>query len=235
MMARLDHNPPLAPPARARRRDHGAIRVTSRDLAVITWIAEQYAAPVESIALLLGDVSRSSVQRWIERMRRHAWVRTQMLLGRMWVWPTTVALQACGYGAWRSRAPVVIRLDHLDAVGRVRLWYARTMPDTLWISERRLADWSTADAVTPDGALYRDGAPIAVQVERTMRPATQYAHIIQALHARYQRIVYVCADAIRRPLTDRLVASATAMAPLDMLSLDVVLAETTPTYKRAAR
>ena len=231
-MEPLDHMDHNRPPLRRARRDTGTIRITSRDVAVIAWIAEQYAAPVDTLALLLGDVSRTTVQRWIGRMRGVGWVNAQQLLGRTWIWPTSAALRATGREQWRARAPVVIRLDHLEAVGRVRIWYARRAPEALWVSERALASWSAPDAVTPDGALQDvDGGAIAVQVERTLRPEGQYFHIIQTLGMRYQRIAYVCAEPVRRRLEALVGAPPFVGAPIDLVSLEAALAATTPSYK----
>lgn len=174
------------------RSGDAAVHITRRDVDVVTWIAEQYAVSIDTLGVLLGGRARSTAQRWLNRMRAVRWVQTAMMIGKTWIWVSTLGLHACDLSNWRSRQPAVTQLEHLDAIACVRLWYRRQMPDAHWMSERRIASNNTDGGVVPDGVLLTvQREPIAIQVERTMRDPQYYQRVLERLDARFPHIVYV--------------------------------------------
>jgi hypothetical protein len=115
-----------------------------RDVAVLAWVAEQYAVRADTLGLLLGRLSPETPQtihRWpyapgqwaelpalseatvryhLRRWLRAGWVRPQRALGRTWIVPTRAGLDLAdsGYRPWTL---VPSQLQHLHAVAVVRL------------------------------------------------------------------------------------------------------------------
>jgi hypothetical protein len=95
---------------------------THRDVAALTWVAEQYAVRADTLGLLLGRLSPETPQtihrwpfapgQWAElptlaeatvryhlcRWLRAGWVRPQRALGRTWIVPTRRGLDLTGSG-----------------------------------------------------------------------------------------------------------------------------------------
>jgi hypothetical protein len=149
---------------RARRWDAGPTP-TTRDLAALRFVGEQYAVRADVAALLLtrlsttgpqvgGQLSRRAVREQLGRWERAGWAERRRLLGHTWVTPTRAGLRLVGldYDPW---SPVLDRLDHHHAVALVRLARERVPGQGGWVCERALwrrrgkASWHLADAALP--------------------------------------------------------------------------------------
>jgi hypothetical protein len=145
--------------------------ITERDLAVIRWIGEQYAVPVEILGELLArlapadagtrasrfgqeEPSRAAMVVTRERLaRRHVTRLESMdLLQRFrlasgpWVAPTRAGLRRTGL-AWEPWDVSDWQLDHLAAVARLRLHLEREYPGAAWESERAIRSrWANKGA-----------------------------------------------------------------------------------------
>ena len=122
----------------ARRGGSRGVLVHPRDLVLLGWLAEQYAATTEQVGVLLGCGPRS-VQRVLSRLREAGLVDTRrVLVGQAaWVMPTRAGLRACGslYKVWQPKLGVLL---HTAAVNDVRLHIQARSPHAEWVSERAL-------------------------------------------------------------------------------------------------
>jgi hypothetical protein len=171
-----------------------------RDLMVLHWLGEQFAARYDHLEMLI-DRGNGPVGILVGRLRRARYVRTTKLLvaERMWVVPTSAGLRQCGltYGAAPLRT---MSLAHIAAINDVRLHVQSVTPQAYWISERRLVLEGPSGVHVPDGVALYDGRRIAVEVELN----TKAAHIVQAkldqLSVRFDAVFYFCAPRPYRQL-----------------------------------
>lgn len=191
--------------------------ITTRDMRALQWMGEQYGARYDSLAVLLGrlnlerggPLSESGVRAQVSRWRRMGLVTTERLLGHMWVLPTTKGLTRAGlaYPVWQAPAT---RLEHVHAVGSVRLWFEsrRREPESTWVSERSLiaqrgqATWHLCDAVL---APVDPEAPVwGVEVELTPKTRKRYSEeVFSNLRHGTSGLVYFCpSDRLDRIQTD---------------------------------
>ncbi len=171
------------------RADSGRVRLTERDLRVLTWTGEMYAVDLDVLGLLLArwspqavsDGSRGPLARsQAGRLERAGVASRRTVLGRPWLVPSRDGLAFAGlpYGAWE---PVGWKLDHLATVARLRLDLEAKAPDAPWESERAIRGrWHGTGARVriPDGAFtLEDGRRIAVEVELHRKAARRYPPI----------------------------------------------------------
>jgi hypothetical protein len=121
--------------------------ITERDVAALRWLGQQYAARSDVLRVLLGRLSpgspriegqlaettlRDVLDRWEDR----GLIIRDRLLGHLWVAPTAKALRLVGLDV-RAWSFIIPQLDHVHAVGIVRLALEPTIPaGGRWLSER---------------------------------------------------------------------------------------------------
>ena len=143
-----------------------SVALTERDLAVLTWLGEQYGAPLGVVRELLAQHAPppagpaaagwrqagetpdglAVARKWAGRMLRAKLVACQRPLGATWVVPTRAGLEFAGleYKVWR---PTGWKLGHVAAVGRLRLRLAALYPEATWTSERAIRSrWAGSGA-----------------------------------------------------------------------------------------
>jgi hypothetical protein len=172
-----------------------------RDLVLLGWLAEQYAATTDQVGVLLGCGSRS-VQRVLARLRDAGLVCThRVLVGQpAWVTPTRAGLRACGsqYKLWQPKLGVLL---HTAAVNDVRLHIQSRSPGSEWVSERALARDRRAGEHLPDGVVVTDGQRVAVEVELTVKSERRVRAILDELTGRFEMVLYYCPPATFRQLS----------------------------------
>lgn len=182
-----------------RRGAHATLR--RRDLEVVGWLAEQYAARADQLEVLLGCGPRT-VQRVLARLRETGLVATRRLLvgEPAWVLPTAAGLRAAGlgFGVWRPRVGL---LAHVAAVNDVRLHTHARSPDSEWVPERVLARERRVGEHLPDALVFVDGRRVAVEVELTVKTQRRLTGILDELAGRFDATLYFCAPGPRRQLT----------------------------------
>src|SRR5947199_9534553 len=96
--------------------------VAGRDIDLLIWVAEQYAARLDQVACWLGRSERTA-WRWAARFESLGWVEVgRLLVGEpAWVWVTARGLREAGAGFSKPWCPSVGRLAHVAAVNEVRL------------------------------------------------------------------------------------------------------------------
>jgi len=183
-----------------RRGGHELLR--RRDIEVLGWLAEQYAARIDHLEVLL-DAGPRTVQRTLARLRAAGLIRTQrVLVGEpVWVLPTAAGMTACnsGFGIWRPRIGL---LNHVATVNDVRLHVQGRAPTTEWIPERVLARDHLAGEHLPDGVAITDGRKVAIEVELTLKSRRRINAILDDLNVRFDAVLYFCAPSTHRQLTE---------------------------------
>lgn len=174
----------------------------SRDLDLVAWTGEQYAARVDQVQALLGCGPRT-VQRVVARLRDAGLVEVRRLLvgDPAWVIPTTAGLRACGvgYGQWCPRLGL---LAHVAAVNDVRLHVKARSPQAEWVCERAVArERESQREHLPDAVIAIDGKRIAVEVELTVKSKRRVRGILGGLRHEYDATLYYCAPGPHRQLS----------------------------------
>ncbi len=184
----------------------GGSVLSSRDLEVLRWAAEQYAVRLDQLALLLGLGLRSA-RRTADRLAGAGLVERRRLLTDepLWVWLTGDGERVAGSG-FRVWQPRVGMLAHVAAVNAVRLHVAHSSPESGWVCERTLARERRGRDHLPDGVVLAGAERHAVEVELTVKSERRLRSVIGELCGSYDRVVYFCAPAVRRRL-DRLAAA----------------------------
>jgi hypothetical protein len=172
-----------------------------RDLELVGWLGEQYAARTDQLETLLGCGPRT-VQRVIARLRDAGLITTRRLLvgEPAWVIPTSAGLRAASqsYGAWQPRIGL---LAHVAAVNDVRLHVQVRSPESEWVPERLLARERQAGEHLPDGVVIIEGRRVAIEVELTVKSQRRLTAILDELNGRFDAVLYFCAPGPRRQLT----------------------------------
>jgi hypothetical protein len=184
----------------ARRGSPGGL-LYPRDLVLLGWLAEQYAATTEQLGVLLGCGPRS-VQRVLARLRDAGLVSTyRVLVGQpAWVTPTRAGLRACGsqYKVWQPKLGVLL---HTAAVNDVRLHIQARSPEAEWVSERALARERREGEHLPDGVVITDGQRVAIEVELTVKSERRVRATLDELTGRFDMVLYYCPPATHRQLS----------------------------------
>ena len=162
-------------PTAPRRGSRETLR--TRDLEILVWLGEQYAARVDQLETLL-DCGPRTVQRVIARLREHGLITTRRLLvgEAAWVIPTSTGLRATGAG-FKTWEPRLGLLAHVAAVNDVRLHVQGRSPGSEWVPERLLARERQPAEHLPDGVVLFDGQRVAIEVGADRQvPATDHSN-----------------------------------------------------------
>jgi hypothetical protein len=188
---------PTLPKERKRRRDAGTTLITKRDLQVLVWIAEQYAARLDHVRELLSrtpgrnarpdGITLSAVLQVIERWTTLDLVEYQRIYDGEpgWIWVTPHGLNVLRLSYTRLH-PRPSTLPHLYAINRVRLSVERRHPEYRWVSERTLrAALPRREAGEqvphlPDAQVWNP-KPIAVEVELSEKKSHELDEILTGL------------------------------------------------------
>jgi hypothetical protein len=190
----------VAAGAGAHRRSERAL-LHRRDLELVGWLGEQYAARTDQLETLL-DCGPRTVQRVLSRLHDAGLVTTRRLLvgEPAWVIPTSTGLRATGhgFGVWQPRIGL---LAHTAAVNDVRLHIQARSPESEWIPERLLARERQAGEHLPDGVVLVDEQRVAIEVELTVKSQRRLTAILDELTGRFDTVLYFCAARPHRQLT----------------------------------
>jgi hypothetical protein len=182
-------------------RSSPGVRLHPRDLMLLGWLGEQYAATTDQLEVLLGCGPRS-VQRVLARLRDAGLVSThRVLVGQpAWVTSTRAGLRACGsqYKVWEPKLGVLL---HTAAVNDVRLHIQARSPEAEWVSERALARDRRAGEHLPDGVVITEGRRVGVEVELTVKSERRLRAILDELTGRFDMVLYYCPPATFRQLS----------------------------------
>jgi len=216
------------PKARRQRSDVGAVRQTARDVHLLTWIAQQYAVPMDLLARLMGKREGAgprdltTAYALVNRWKKAGWVQSgQVDAGPAWVWPTQSTAAAFLERKVTNWRPGLARVAHLRAAAAVRLH--QTGADlTRWIGERELTTRKflgegDRPGHRPDGIeVLPDGRRVAIEVELTAKNPERYWNPVResglltavanaASDTESRDVAYWCTRAVR-PVLERGIA-----------------------------
>ena len=215
--------------SRKTRSDKGLVSFTDRDLHVLPWIAEQYAARRDHVQYLLGleagrgavvegEISASAARQVIERWRRAGWIVQKKVFAKdpPWLWPTTRLLRLLEL-PYKAYEPSCVRLEHILATNEVRLSIEDVWPQYQWISERRMrAEIPYEKGVSlphiPDGKLITDRERVIVEIELTPKHSTELSAILEELANTYETVWYFATKETRPALEAALAKLDPALA-----------------------
>jgi hypothetical protein len=163
--------------------------ITERDLQVLRFAGEQYAAPMTMVADLVDHYAgqRSAdaprlARRAAERLGRLGYADRRPLLGQQWLIPTRTGLRAVGL-SYAAQVPAEWLLRHVATVARLRLHLAAAYPDAEWESERSIREqWGASRVRRVDGALWWPNEDATgLEVELHVKKLARYQGIVHDL------------------------------------------------------
>jgi hypothetical protein len=158
--------------------------ITERDLTVLRWTGEQYAAPMATVAQLVGaNASPASAavaaRRVAARLEQLGYAGRRPLWGSTWLVPARRGLRAAGlpYRVWEPDEHEW-GAKHVALCGLLRIHLAAAYPDAWWESDRAIrARWhgSGARVRLADGGLeWPDGGAVGIELERYVKRPSRY-------------------------------------------------------------
>ena len=172
-----------------RRADAGQVRITPRDVEVMSFMAEQYGIRKDQLPQLLGDVSERTIRALVDRWVRAGLVRRRTVFAgkHAWLWPTREGLELAPvlFPYWEPRPGI---LDHVYWVNEVRFRVADRHRDSSWVSERTLraeAGGANRPDHMPDALVLKADKQIAVEVQLTQKSRERAADTMRYLTETY--------------------------------------------------
>ncbi len=207
----------IEPRQRRPRTDTGP-RLIDRDLDALRWIAQQYAATVDHLAILLarliepgeysqapkeeGRLTEKRVMAIIKRWEQLGLIEKKWIIhgDPAWIWltPEGLRLVAEDIGELRPYTPTPAKLSHLYSVNQTRLFIEGKRPDAEWTGEREIRSNQKIEPGkrphTPDATVVTNGRTIAVEIELTTKTYSRLDKILHelALNADYYTVWYFC-------------------------------------------
>jgi hypothetical protein len=204
------------------------VELTERDLSVLRWTGEQYAAALNQLQRVLGAqagpgaqtpgiLSESAARVWVSRMRTIGAVEQEKPYKNMppFVWLTAEGLRLAGLD-FKMLHPATSTLHHLYWCSQARLYLAARRPGDIWIPERQLRS-EQAQAILkgqrrvpalPDAHLVTAKGIIAIEIELTEKQAGRLLGIVRRRVSEYFTVWYFtnketrsCVEAVRKQLT----------------------------------
>ncbi len=194
-----------------RRSDYGSVQATDRDLYLLQWLGQMYAARLDHVQVLgalksedaavqaAGQLGYSAVKNIYRRWLRAGWIEKQKLLvGKpQWLWLSRQGLQQVDLG-YAYRPPSLARLRHIHQVNAVRLYIEQMLGDKAqWVSERdinqRRKNGGKKHLV--DGEVLFQGMRIAIEVELNRKSQKRLASILLELKRDYEAVWYFADEA----------------------------------------
>lgn len=190
-----------------RRSDYGNIKITDRDIQMMTWIAEQYAIRQDHLQILASRlseqksegelISEAAVKQIIyTRWAKAGWIEKQKVFASkpIWLWPSRKGLADFGL-EYQYNKPSAGTLKHIWYANHVRLMVEGTDARYTWIGERQIARDREREAHRVDAELlYPSGRLDAIEVELTQKSQKKLKPIMSWLvqQKRYTKIIYFC-------------------------------------------
>ena len=188
--------------ARKERSDKGSIKITERDLSVLSFIGQQYAVRADQLARLLkrpaeGALSESATRAVIARWEKAGLAASRKVIADepRFVWLTRKGLGEVGL-SFKSWTPTVASLAHIFWTNQVRMHTEDRHPAASWRSERELRKGrvmqsiSTATAHEVDAEIHLPQGVVAVEVELTAKSVDRRRSIMSEVASRYATVWY---------------------------------------------
>lgn len=192
-----------------RRSDYGQVQTTERDIEILRWIGEQYAARFDHLQILAarksekgllhqeGEIGYSGIQRLYRRWMKAGWVEKRKVLAGepQWIWLTKKGLQHIEL-EYPYRELSVTKLLHVHPTNAVRLHIEQKLGARVqWISERVLTQAGRKkNKHMPDGEIIFQGTRVGIEVERSRKTNQRLHHILRGLKMTYENVWYFAGD-----------------------------------------
>lgn len=200
--------------------------LTDRDVDALRWVAEMYAARVDTLGKVLGRLGGSdaalagkTVWRLVDRWRRAGMAERHRVVVGDPAWVTTTAEgRRVADAPWPSWPMRLSQLAHVRAVGELRDLIERKRSDLRWVCERELRrsqalDRRRGEHLADGLVVLGNGKRIAVEVELTAKTHERTAGIIGGLVAEpgIDAVWYFVADRARSPVLRAAEAESTVL------------------------
>ena len=225
------------------RYDRGTVKANDRDILLLTWIAEQYAARFDTIVDVArchpgpganpDGISVSAVRQVVDRWRRAGWVEhRQILAGEPpWVWLSRAGLVAFGFTHYKAAPPALNRIRHIHALNCLR--FDIQQEGEQWVSERMirsglftLPEMTAETRHVPDAILLTTDGQIAIEMELTQKKPDEITRKMHALINAWNRETFAYAySGIWYYTPDRRIAKALEIARAGFVNLYMQRAE----------
>lgn len=218
--------------------------LTQRDIVVLQWIGEQYAASLDQVQRLLGRmpgketkhigvVTLATAERRVKRwMELDLVEREKKFMNEpAWVWLTRTGLSLLD-GEYRYLNPSLNTRLHRYWVNQTRLfteaYYAEKSIPIQWRSERMLRnEWGRDETMknrhVPDAEIVTPEEVVALEVELTQKTMSRLREILQELAERYSRVLYFANNGTESFLTGQI----TTLADVEQQKFEVYPLEET--------
>ena len=196
-------------PKRMRRSDYGSVRLTTRDLAILKWIGEQYAIRFDHLQELATRYSKNPTNKVLgyhavyglsSRWVKLGLVEREKIFAEdpMWLWLTKKGIETAGLDH-PYKVPAISRFAHVHAVNAVRLHVEAKAGDSAkWICEREANALRKEEGQKHliDGLVeYPDeNEVVGVEVELTQKRQERLNSILKELRANYKSVWYFASD-----------------------------------------
>lgn len=162
---------------RKTRSDKNQIKMTGRDMFVLSWVADMYTVNFDTLAILLGREGRTreplnikSVYGVVRRWEKAGWVQKREIIPSKpnYVWLTKKGLDFVGL-EYTEVTPSFGKIIHYEMVNQVRLILEELDGFQGWISERKYAFENSEKEVKvlPDGIAVVKGEHIGIEAQRS--------------------------------------------------------------------
>ena len=180
-----------------RRKDYGKLRLSTKDLTGLDWVATMGSVRLDALTELFRfidnkeitlEATRKVVQRWI----KIGWAEQQVFLKGQppYVWLTKYGMSQTRYSL-PCEMPALALLQHTSDLSFIRLEALRAMPHSLWRSEREIRNVASHHSKgvgfphIPDGEVFIDPITIvAIERERTAKTIERTRSIMLELCTR---------------------------------------------------
>lgn len=173
-------------------------KVSATQRKILRFVVEQGSVPFDQ---LVRFVAQSSVQ--VEKAvagleREQCLVRTAFSVDpQPWFNATRRGGRCVEVECWWVRRPGISSLNHRRGINEARLELEGEFSGGGWISERELLREGRPEDYLPDGVFKFDGALWAIEVELTRKNRRLIRRKVAWLLARYDKVIYFCADMVR--------------------------------------
>lgn len=180
-----------------KRRDFGKLRLSTKDLIGLDWVATMGTVRMDALSQLFSHVegreinleaTRKLIHRWLEV----GWAEQQTFLSGVppFVWLTKSGMAQTRYSL-PAEIPALAMLQHTSDMSFIRLEAIKALPNARWRSEREIRNVASYHSKgisyphLPDGEVFIDGNYIvAIERERTAKTIERTRSIMLELCSR---------------------------------------------------
>lgn len=195
--------------ARKERSDKGSIKITERDLSVLTFIGQQYGVRADQLARLLkrpaeGALSESATRAVIARWDKAGLAASRKVIADQprFVWLTRKGLEEVGL-SFKPWTPTAASLAHIFWTNQVRIHTEDRHPAASWRSERELRKGRVMQSISSvtnhevDAEIHLPQGVVAIEVELTAKSVERRRSIMSEVASRYATVWYFAPRNVR--------------------------------------